>query len=63
MLGGEGGGVSALPGVLLIGVIANGFNRLKVQPYRQLVVKGSIIIPAVMTDRMKRGFQAGVERI
>jgi ribose/xylose/arabinose/galactoside ABC-type transport system permease subunit len=42
---------------LLIGVISNGLNLLGVQPYWQMMVKGTIIILAVLMDRMKRRFR------
>jgi ribose/xylose/arabinose/galactoside ABC-type transport system permease subunit len=58
MMGGEGGVYGTLIGALLIGVISNGLNLLGVQPYWQMMVKGSIIILAVLMDRMKRRFRA-----
>ena len=57
MMGGEGGVIGTLAGALLIGVIQNGMNLLQVQPYWQLVVKGAIIIIAVLLDRLKRVLQ------
>lgn len=57
MMGGEGSVAGTLVGVLLIGVISNGLNLLEVQPYWQLVVKGCIIILAVLIDRLKRAFE------
>lgn len=57
MMGGEGSVLGTLVGVLLIGVISNGLNLLEVQPYWQLVVKGGIIILAVLIDRLKRAFE------
>lgn len=57
MMGGEGGVFGTLAGALLIGVIQNGMNLLMVQPYWQLVVKGIIIIAAVLLDRLRRAFQ------
>ncbi|MDR0362974.1 MAG: ABC transporter permease [Planctomycetota bacterium] len=57
MLGGEGSVLGTLLGVLLIGVIQNGMNLMGVQPYWQTIVKGGIIILAVLMDRLKRAFQ------
>ena len=57
MMGGEGGVYGTLIGALLIGVISNGLNLLGVQPYWQMMVKGTIIILAVLMDRMKRRFR------
>ena len=57
MMGGEGGVYGTLIGALLIGVISNGLNLLGVQPYWQMMVKGTIIILAVLMDRMKRHFR------
>jgi ribose/xylose/arabinose/galactoside ABC-type transport system permease subunit len=57
LLGGEGSIPGTLVGVLLIGVIQNGLNLLMVQPYWQLVIKGLIIIIALLMDRLKRVFQ------
>lgn len=57
MLGGEGGVLGTLLGVLLIGVIQNGMNLLGILPYWQIIVKGAIIILAVLMDRLKRAFQ------
>ncbi len=57
MLGGEGGVLGTLLGILLIGVIQNGMNLMGVQPYWQTIVKGAIIILAVLMDRLKRAFQ------
>ncbi|MEA4898111.1 ABC transporter permease [Bacillota bacterium Meth-B3] len=48
------GGVSTIPGtmigIIIIGVIYNGMNLLKVDSYYQTVVKGVLIIGAVMLD-------------
>lgn len=57
MIGGEGGVIGTLFGALLIGVISNGLNLLGMQPYWQLMVKGAIIIAAVLLDRLKRSYE------
>jgi ribose/xylose/arabinose/galactoside ABC-type transport system permease subunit len=48
------GGVSTIPGtiigIVIIGVIYNGMNLLKIDSYYQTVVKGALIIAAVLLD-------------
>ena len=50
------GGIGTIPGtaigILIIGVINNGMNLLSISSYYQNVVKGSIIIGAVLLDMM-----------
>jgi ribose transport system permease protein len=52
--GGRGGVWGTLIGALLIGVINNGMNLLGISPYFQLLVKGLIIIGAVLLDRLRQ---------
>jgi ribose/xylose/arabinose/galactoside ABC-type transport system permease subunit len=52
--GGRGGVWGTLVGALLIGVINNGMNLLGISPYFQLLVKGVIIIGAVLLDRLRQ---------
>ena len=60
VLGGTsmGGGVGTLGGtvigVLIIGVLNNGMNLLKIDTYWQYVVKGAVILGAVYIDYIKR---------
>ncbi len=58
MTGGKGSLLGTLMGVLIIGVINNGLDLLGVSSYYQQVVKGMIIVGAVMLDY----FQSDVER-
>lgn len=51
--GGRGSVWGTLIGALLIGVINNGMNLLGIPPYFQLLVKGFIIIGAVLIDRLR----------
>ena len=51
--GGRGSVWGTLIGALLIGVINNGMNLLGIPPYFQLLVKGFIIIGAVLLDRLR----------
>jgi len=53
LMGGRGGIGGTLIGALLIGVINNGMNLLGISPYFQLVVKGALIIGAVILDRLR----------
>ena len=54
MKGGEGSLLGTVIGVLIIGVISNGLNLLGVPQGWQRVVKGLIIIVAVIIDVIRR---------
>ncbi|MDO4320980.1 MAG: ABC transporter permease [Lachnospiraceae bacterium] len=51
--GGKGSMVGAVVGMLLIGIMTNGLDLLNVSSYYQQVIKGAIILIAVLTDKMK----------
>lgn len=51
--GGQGGILGTIIGILLVGVVNNGLNLLNVSPYFQSVVKGLVIIGAVLADTKK----------
>lgn len=51
LLGGRGDMVGTVVGALLLGVIDNGMNLLNVSPFLQNVVKGIVILLAVLLDR------------
>lgn len=53
LFGGRGSIVGTLIGALLIGVLNNGMNLLVIPDSRQLVIKGIVIVFAVMLDQMK----------
>ena len=53
LMGGRGGVWGTLVGALLIGTINNGMNLLMISSYYQLVVKGTIIVAAVLLDRLR----------
>lgn len=53
LTGGRGWIVGTLIGALIIGVIDNGLNLLGVSSFYQQVVKGSVILLAVLLDRKK----------
>jgi ribose/xylose/arabinose/galactoside ABC-type transport system permease subunit len=54
LMGGRGGVWGTLLGALLIGTINNGMNLLTISSYNQLVVKGVIIVAAVLLDRVRQ---------
>lgn len=54
LAGGTGGIPGTIIGALIIGVIANGLDLLGVSSYWQDVVKGLIIVIAVLLDRNKK---------
>ena len=53
LMGGRGSVWGTLIGALLIGTINNGMNLLMISSYYQLVVKGVIIVAAVLLDRLR----------
>jgi ribose transport system permease protein len=52
--GGAGRVISTIAGVLILGMISNGLNLLQVNPYYQYVVKGVIILVAILMDQWGR---------
>ena len=52
--GGQGSLTGTLTGALLIGVINNGLDLLGVSSYYQQVIKGAIIIGAVLLDSLRK---------
>lgn len=54
LMGGEGGVGGTLIGALIMGVLNNGLNLLEVNPFWQQTVVGSLIIIAVLLDRLRR---------
>ncbi len=53
LMGGRGSVWGTLIGALLIGTINNGMNLLMISSYYQLVVKGILIVAAVLLDRLR----------
>ena len=51
LLGGRGSIAGTVIGVLIIGVINNGLDLLNVTSYYQQIIKGVIIVGAVLLDR------------
>lgn len=54
MNGGEGSMLGTVLGALIIGVVANGMNLLNISQGAQKMVKGSIIVLAVIIDQLRR---------
>lgn len=54
LAGGEGSIVGTIIGALIIGVLNNGLNLMNVSPYYQLIVKGLVILLAVMIDKKNK---------
>ncbi len=54
LMGGRGSVWGTLVGALLISVINNGMNLLGISPYFQQLVRGLIIIGAVLLDRLRQ---------
>jgi ribose transport system permease protein len=50
--GGRGSVAGTVMGAVIIGVLNNGLVLLNVSPFWQQVVKGSVILLAVIVDRM-----------
>jgi ribose/xylose/arabinose/galactoside ABC-type transport system permease subunit len=53
LAGGRGSVWGTLLGALLIGTINNGMNLMQISAYFQLVVKGAMIVGAVLLDRLR----------
>ncbi|MOA48413.1 Ribose transport system permease protein RbsC [compost metagenome] len=54
LTGGKGWIVGTLIGAVIIGVLNNGLNLLNVSSFYQQVVKGAVILIAVLLDRSKK---------
>lgn len=52
--GGEGSVAGTIIGALIIGVLNNGLNLLNVSPYYQAIVKGIVILLAVLIDKKNK---------
>lgn len=54
LFGGRGGVIGTLIGALFLGVLRNGANLLGVSPFYQQIVMGSLIVAAVVFDRLRQ---------
>jgi ribose transport system permease protein len=54
VLGGRGSAWRTIFGVLFLGLIANGFNLIGIEPIYQQIVQGAIILLAVAADSLSR---------
>lgn len=54
LMGGSGSVVSAMIGVLIIGVLKNGLNLMNVNSFWQLIVQGLVALAAVSMDMVKQ---------
>jgi ribose transport system permease protein len=52
--GGEGSVIGTIIGAMIIGVLNNGLNLMNVSPFYQLIVKGFVILLAVMLDKKNK---------
>ena len=55
LMGGEGRILGTLIGALIIGVIQNGMNLVHMDDKTQMIVLGTVILIAVLLDRIKKG--------
>jgi len=54
LMGGRGTVIGALIGAMVIGVLANGLVLLGVSEFWQMVIKGAVIVAAVIVDQSNR---------
>lgn len=54
LAGGEGSVMGTIIGALIIGVLNNGLNLINVSPFYQLIIKGIVILVAVLLDKKGR---------
>ncbi|HWC83226.1 MAG TPA: ABC transporter permease [Pseudonocardiaceae bacterium] len=58
LAGGRGNLIGTIVGAFILGVVDNGMNLLNVSPFLQDVVKGGVILFAVLLDRNATAFRA-----
>jgi len=52
--GGKGSVIGTVQGAMIIGVLNNGLVLLNVSPFWQQVIKGMVILAAVIIDKLNR---------
>lgn len=52
--GGQGGITGTIIGALIIGILNNGLNLLNVSPFYQAIVKGIVILIAILLDKKEK---------
>ncbi|GAA0178794.1 ribose ABC transporter permease [Clostridium sediminicola] len=52
--GGEGSVIGTMVGALIIGVLNNSLNLMNVSPFYQAIIKGIVILAAVLIDKRER---------
>ena len=52
--GGRGGMVGTLIGALFLGVLRNGANLIGVSPFYQQILIGTLVVIAVVIDRLRQ---------
>ncbi|MGN8027248.1 ABC transporter permease [Microbacterium sp. 22242] len=63
VMGGRGSLFGAFIGVLIVGVLDNGLVLMNVSAYVQLVIKGCILLAAVIYDAMSKGSRGRAKQI
>src|SRR5690606_4299359 len=63
VMGGRGSLWGAFVGVLIVGVLDNGLVLLNVSEYVQLVIKGVILLAAVIYDAMSKSSKGRIKQI
>lgn len=56
--GGRVNPIRLVSGVLLVGILSNGLNIARVGAYPQLVIMGTVLVAALVMDRIRRAEQA-----
>ncbi len=63
LFGGVGNIPSVVVGALLVGVLGNGMNLLRVQSYPQQIIQGIVLVAAVALDMLTKRLEVSEKRI